>query len=808
MSDQTTCSRCGKPAARRDLMGLCPDCLLAAGLGSVADSTAAGPAARFVPPEVSELAPLFPLLEITGLLGCGGMGAVYKARQRNLDRMVALKVLPPDIGRDPAFAERFAREARALAKLNHPNIVTLYEFGQAGELFYFLMEFVDGVNLRQLIREGRVAPREALAIVPQLCDALQYAHDAGIVHRDIKPENILLDRRGRVKVADFGLAKLVGLSAPIDRDEPSDPSDPCHETTHASLVMGTPAYMAPEQRERPSEVDHRADIYSLGVVFYQMLTGELPGAKIEPPSKRVELDVRLDEVVLRTLEQKPELRYQQVSDVKTMLETFAKGSASPEAASVAAGGRGSGGLAAAVFCILYLALAALLVRTAHLLPVRVASHFGVGGAADGWMSRSGYLAFTAAFPLVIGLVLAAVSAMVGTLPARYINIPRKDFWLIPERRALTVRIIRNRLAWLLSLMTLFFAGLHVLTVEANRSVPAQLPMGGLLLVVMAFLMALMIWVILLLMTFAETGKCQGGTSAPQAASARKGWNWRKTAREAVAGVVIALALKQWVLGAYTIKNDSLAPEIPVGSYVLAWKLARTVTSGDLVVYRDGGRTFAGRVSEPTVDGVRINRSGVPEFVVSQNAVCGRIVTVLWRGSGAAQSVRVTGAEAVVRGHGTPGQRLVFRIGGQTIWGCGFVNDAPFTAFLKPSGAGDSLNVRVIDARGVTLLTLHERGSVGKVAGRLVLLGGEVRIGPDAQAVVGEFNPAHGRPEPVTLCVEAEPSLAVRPFETRPVQASGTPTSDRLLETRKRLNDGAAELHDHALDRGAARGQRR
>jgi len=171
-----------------------------------------------------------------------------------------------------------------------------------------------------------------------------------------------------------------------------------------------------------------------------------------------------------------------------------------------AGGRGAGGLAAAVFCILYLALVALLARTAHLLPVRVASHFGVGGAADGWMSRSGYLLFVAGFPLVIGLIFAGVSAMVGTLPACLINIPRKDFWLIPERRALTVRIIRNRLTWLLSLMTLFFAGLHVLTVEANRCVPAQLPMGGLLLVVTAFLMALMIWVILLLMKFAETGE--------------------------------------------------------------------------------------------------------------------------------------------------------------------------------------------------------------------------------------------------------------------------------------------------------------
>ena len=325
MNEKTGCSRCGKPAARDDLMGLCPDCLLAEGLGSVADATAAGHRVRFVPPEVSEVAPLFPQLEVLEPLGCGGMGAVYKARQKNLDRFVALKILPAGIGSDPAFAARFSREAKALAKLSHTNIVTLYEFGQAGNLFYFLMEYVDGVNLGQLLRSGRVSPREALAIVPQICDALQYAHDAGIVHRDIKPENILLDRKGRVKVADFGLAKLVG-SASSDGTNGTKETDGRGEvvtTTEAGHVMGTPQYMAPEQVAHPSEVDHRADIYSLGVVFYQMLTGELPKGDFAPPSKKVVVDVRLDEVVLRAMEKRPELRYQQVSDVKTMVETIA-----------------------------------------------------------------------------------------------------------------------------------------------------------------------------------------------------------------------------------------------------------------------------------------------------------------------------------------------------------------------------------------------------------------------------------------------------------------------------------------------------
>jgi tRNA A-37 threonylcarbamoyl transferase component Bud32 len=255
------------------------------------------------------------------LLGKGGMGAVYKARQKHLHRLVALKILPPGIGPEPAFTERFTREAQALAQLNHPGIVTLYEFGQAAGMPFFLMEFVDGVNLGQAMVHGRIPAREALSIVPQICDALQFAHDQGIVHRDIKPENILLDRHGRVKVADFGLAILAG-----GRPEAVTSSGVMVVSTaltEVGKVVGTPRYMSPEQLEHPSEVDRRADIYALGVVFYQMLTGELPGKKIEPPSKKVHVDVRLDEVVLRALEKKPELRFQQASELKTSVERIA-----------------------------------------------------------------------------------------------------------------------------------------------------------------------------------------------------------------------------------------------------------------------------------------------------------------------------------------------------------------------------------------------------------------------------------------------------------------------------------------------------
>ncbi|XHR30293.1 MAG: protein kinase [Chthoniobacteraceae bacterium] len=331
MTGKNTCSRCGSALPVGGLSGMCPACLLRMGAAPETVTEPGGPA--FVPLTVDALAPLFPQLEILELIGKGGMGAVYKAKQKELDRLVALKILPPGSGgRSAAFAERFAREARALARLNHPGIVTLYEFGHVeGEapLYFFLMEFVDGVNLRQLLGQGRISPREALAIVPQICDALQYAHDQGIVHRDIKPENILMDRRGRVKVADFGLAKIVGTDEPAAFDAQGAADD----LTKAGAIMGTPRYMAPEQTASPGEVDHRADIYALGVVFYQMLTGELPGPHLEPPSKKVQVDVRLDEVVLRALEEKPELRYQQASVFKTQVETIAAGRASSAGAS-------------------------------------------------------------------------------------------------------------------------------------------------------------------------------------------------------------------------------------------------------------------------------------------------------------------------------------------------------------------------------------------------------------------------------------------------------------------------------------------
>ena len=346
MAEPRRCPECGAELSADALDGLCPKCLMAAGLeshGEVAHSPRRSSEAPttphpsgFVPPEPAWLATHFPQLEIFELLGHGGMGAVYKARQPKLDRLVALKIIRPASSDDPSFAERFNREAKMLARLNHPAIVGVYDFGSVdislremgplaeregytspraereddAELYYVLMEYVDGSNLRELMRAGELTPPEALAIVPQICEALQFAHDEGVVHRDIKPENILLDKRGRVKIADFGLAKLAAGS----------PEDFTLTATHQ--VMGTPRYMAPEQMEGSHAVDHRADIYSLGIVFYEMLTGEVPAGHFEPPSKKVEIDVRLDEVVLRAMAREPERRYQQASEVKSEVESI------------------------------------------------------------------------------------------------------------------------------------------------------------------------------------------------------------------------------------------------------------------------------------------------------------------------------------------------------------------------------------------------------------------------------------------------------------------------------------------------------
>lgn len=286
------------------LSGLDPAGLFDLGGGSTPATD--GGASHWEPPTPAHLAALFPRWEILGLLGRGGMGAVYHARQPDLDREIAIKLLPIEASADEVFVQRFQREARTLAKLRHPNIVALHEFGTTPEGHpFFVMEYVDGSTLAEKI--GILSVPEALEIVRQACDALSHAHSLGIVHRDIKPSNILLDTAGHIKIADFGLAKW----------------DQQHEAamtlSRTGGFMGTAEYAAPEQVKDAAHADHRADIYSIGVLFYEMLTGERPRGVFRPPSAKSGSDPRLDPMVLRALQENPGERYQAAAELREEL---------------------------------------------------------------------------------------------------------------------------------------------------------------------------------------------------------------------------------------------------------------------------------------------------------------------------------------------------------------------------------------------------------------------------------------------------------------------------------------------------------
>ena len=208
--------------------------------------------------------------EVLGLLGSGGMGEVYRARDPVLKREVAIKVLPPFVSGDPDRLRRFEQEAQATAALNHPNILAVYHFGVGAGSPYLVSELLVGETLRQLLERGPLAVRKAIDCGMQIAHGLAAAHDKGIVHRDLKPENLFVTKEGRIKILDFGLAKL------IQRGPVAEGSDPTlTHGTEPGLAMGTAGYMSPEQ-VRGTTVDHRADIFAYGAILYEMLTGRPP----------------------------------------------------------------------------------------------------------------------------------------------------------------------------------------------------------------------------------------------------------------------------------------------------------------------------------------------------------------------------------------------------------------------------------------------------------------------------------------------------------------------------------------------------
>lgn len=256
-----------------------------------------------------ELEHTFRHLQITGLLGRGGMGVVYKARNRETGRNVALKLLPTQWLHDAEFCARFSREAEALGKLSHPHIVGIHESGwtEDGQP-YMVMEFIDGVNLAELVLAGGLAPAMALKVAEQVCDALGYAHGQGLVHRDIKPANIIIDRSGTAKVADFGLAGIA--------QEPGS-----SRLTATGAAFGTADYMSPEQR-KGLPLNQQSDIYSFGVLLYEMLCGDLPQGMFAPPSRRSGCDERVDAIVARALQPDAKDRYASMAEVKAALQAL------------------------------------------------------------------------------------------------------------------------------------------------------------------------------------------------------------------------------------------------------------------------------------------------------------------------------------------------------------------------------------------------------------------------------------------------------------------------------------------------------
>ncbi|MFV1996104.1 MAG: serine/threonine-protein kinase, partial [Verrucomicrobiales bacterium] len=280
-----------------------------AGEGDDLPSQQPTPAGGWTPPAVEEVDSLIPgSYEVLELLGAGGMAAVYKARQRRLERLVAIKILPSALAtgagaQEHHFAERFEQEAGAMANLSHPGIVHIYDFGETetGQL-YFVMEYVDGMDIAAYLRQngGRLSQEYALNITAHVLDALSYAHSHGIIHRDIKPANVLINSEGEIRIADFGLAKHSSRPA-------------SGALTRPNVAMGTPDFVAPEvfKADPDTPIDHRADLYAVGVMLYQLLTGEIPRGRFKLPAQAdPSLDPRIDPLLDKAMATDPQLRFQ------------------------------------------------------------------------------------------------------------------------------------------------------------------------------------------------------------------------------------------------------------------------------------------------------------------------------------------------------------------------------------------------------------------------------------------------------------------------------------------------------------------
>lgn len=261
--------------------------------------------AGFIAPESADLAPLFPGYEFEGLIATGGMGAVYCAVQKSLDRTIALKILPMEFSQDAAFCRGFETEAKAMARLNHPNLIGVYDFGSIKGMLYIVMEFVPGKSIYHSAHGQAIDPTEVIRLITAICGGLAHAHEHGIIHRDIKPANILLDLNAQPKIGDFGLAR------PIER-----------KVEEGEEIFGTPHYTAPEVVEYPNSVDFRADIFSVGVMLHELLTGKLPADDPRPASQIVRCDIRFDAIIKRATQHLPAARYASANEMAKDLQAI------------------------------------------------------------------------------------------------------------------------------------------------------------------------------------------------------------------------------------------------------------------------------------------------------------------------------------------------------------------------------------------------------------------------------------------------------------------------------------------------------
>lgn len=257
---------------------------------------------NFIAPSLGELQAKFPNHQIQGFIAQGGMGAVYLANQTSLDRPVAIKILPQEFGEDADYRASFETEAKAMARLNHNNLVGIYDFGAMDGLLYIIMEYIPGRTLFDTAHGQAVEQLEAARLIADMCKGLDHAHAAGMIHRDIKPANVLIDDEARPKIVDFGLARPLG------------------EEQTEGVVFGTPGYTAPEVLSDPKAVDQRSDIFSMGVMLYEMLTGVLPGRPVIPASKKSGSSVLFDKILEKAIHPDPAQRYSTAGELAAALE--------------------------------------------------------------------------------------------------------------------------------------------------------------------------------------------------------------------------------------------------------------------------------------------------------------------------------------------------------------------------------------------------------------------------------------------------------------------------------------------------------